>query len=108
MRTVILRRPGRRGVAPGHPRRRPRPRRVVCQGASAFSTVRVSLGHRLRFIHAQLMRFVRGLRRARLAWQEWVTRPVIVASAVRWAGLVTVVVHWGLMLGWVFWQLIGH
>jgi len=54
MRTVILRRPGRQGVAPGHPRRRPRPCRVACQGDSAFSTVRVSLGHRLRFIHARL------------------------------------------------------
>jgi len=26
---------------------------------------------------------------------------------VRWAGLVTVVVLWGLMLGWLFWQLTG-
>jgi len=32
---------------------------------------------------------------------------MILASAVRWAGLVTVVVLWGLMLGWLFWQLTG-
>ena len=107
MRTVILRRPGRQGVAPGHPRRRPRPRRVACQGDSAFSTVRASLGLACVSIRARLMRFVRGMRHARLTWQEWVTRPVILASAVRWAGLVTVVVLWGLMLGWLFWQLTG-
>ena|SRR5439155_8767369 len=102
MRTVILRRPGRLGVPPGQPRRR-----VACQGDSAFSTVRASLGLACVSIRARLMRFVRGMRHARLTWQEWVTTPVILASAVRWAGLVTVVVLWGLMLGWLFWQLTG-
>jgi hypothetical protein len=34
-----------------------------------------------------------------------VTKPVILGNVARWAGLVTVVVLWGLMLGWLFWQL---
>jgi len=32
---------------------------------------------------------------------------VIRGSVAHWTGLVTAVVLWGLMLGWLFWQLTG-